>query len=62
MSVKCKESTQWYFFYVATAIATFVYSQKVTKNGDHFHFHDTLEGRKEGRLLKHSKLDNCNHV
>ena len=38
MSVKFKESTQWYnIFYVATAIATYVYSQKVTKNGDQFH-------------------------
>ena len=37
MSVKFKESRQWYdFFYVATAIATVVYSQKVTKNGDQF--------------------------
>ena len=37
MSVKFKESTRWHNnFYVATAIATVVYSQKVTKNGDQF--------------------------
>ena len=37
MSVKFKESTQWYIlFYVATAIAKVIYSQKVTTNGDQF--------------------------
>ena len=37
MSVKFKESTQWYkFFYVATAIATVVYSKNMTKNTDYF--------------------------
>ena len=35
MSVKFKESAQWYkYFYVATAIATAVYHQNVTKNVD----------------------------
>ena len=38
MSVKFKESTQWYnIFYVATAIATVVYSKKVTTNVYQFH-------------------------
>ena len=37
LSVKFRESIQSYnFFYVAMAIATVVYSQKVTKNGDQF--------------------------
>ena len=37
MSVKFKESTQWYILFdVATAVATVVYSQKVTTNGDQF--------------------------
>ena len=37
MSVKFKESTQWYtLLYVATAIATVVYSQIVTTNVDQF--------------------------
>jgi len=37
MSVKFKESTQWYkFFHVATAIATTVYYKNVTKNIDYF--------------------------
>ena len=37
MSVKFKEGTQWCKrFYVATAIATVVYSQKVTTNVDQF--------------------------
>jgi len=37
MSVKFKESTQWYiFFYVATVIATTVYYKNVTKNIDYF--------------------------
>ena len=34
-----------YFFYVETAIAMIVYSQKVTKNGDHLNsinINDTL--------------------
>ena len=36
-SVKFKESTQWYnIFYIAKAIATVVYSQKVTTNRDQF--------------------------
>lgn len=35
MSVKFKESTQWYkFFNVETAIATAVYSKNMTKNID----------------------------
>ena len=37
MSVRFKESTQWYkIFYVATAIATAVYSKDMTKNTDYF--------------------------
>ena len=37
VSVKFKESTQWYkIFYVATAIATAVYSKNITKNTDYF--------------------------
>jgi len=37
MNVKFKESTQWYkFLYVATDIATVVYSQKVAINIDQF--------------------------
>ena len=37
MSAKFKESTQWYeLFYVATAIATVVYSEKVNTNVDQF--------------------------
>ena len=37
VSVKFKESTQWYkIFYVATAIATAVYSKNMTKNTDYF--------------------------
>jgi len=37
MSVKFKESTQWYkFFHVATAIATTVYYKNVTKKIDYF--------------------------
>ena len=46
MSVKFKESTQWYsIFYIETAIATVVYSQKVTTNRDHavsINMNDTL--------------------
>ena len=35
MSVKFKESTQWYkIFHVATPIATTVYYKNVTKNVD----------------------------
>ena len=37
VSIKFKESTQWYkIFYVATAIATAVYSKNMTKNTDYF--------------------------
>ena len=37
VSVKFMESTQWYkIFYVATAIATAVYSKNMTKNTDYF--------------------------
>ena len=37
MSVKFKESLQWYkFFYVATAIAKAVFHKNVTKNVDWF--------------------------
>ena len=37
MSVKLKETTQWYkIFYVAMAIAETVYSKNMTKNTDYF--------------------------
>ena len=37
LSVKFKESTRWYnLFYIVTAIATVVYSQKMTTNRDQF--------------------------
>ena len=37
MSVKFKESIQWFkIFYVARAIATAVYSKNMTKNTDYF--------------------------
>ena len=59
MSVKFKERTLWYnLFYVATAIATVVYSQKVSTNGDPF----PNERFFVGRLLRHTQLHNCNHV
>ena len=47
MSVKFKESTQWYeFFYVAMAIVMVVYSQKVTTNVDQFQQIGTILCRK----------------
>ena len=60
MSVKFKESTQWYnLFYMAKAIATVVYSQKMTTNRDSFNKYERyiVQG-----LLRHTQLDNCNHV
>ena len=54
---KFKESTQWYSnFDVATAIATVVYSQKVTKNGDQYFI--KYKRHLVGRLLRHTQLDN----
>ena len=54
MSVKFKQSTQ-----VATAIATVVYSNKVTTNVDQFQQIWTILVE---RLLRYPQLDNCNHV
>ena len=49
-----------HFFYIATTIATVAYSQNMTKNGDHFQY--IYKRYLVGRLLRHTQLDNCNHV
>ena len=59
MRVKFKESTQWYkIFYVATAIATAVYSKNMTKNTYYFKHILTIIIK----LLRDAQLDWYNYL